>query len=69
MPGGVKASDIVWKLQQVAQALRLIGMASPGYRAGAVQTWAVGFLELAAGLVGSFLRCRGSRGAKENSSL
>lgn len=34
MPGGVQASKVEQKLQEVAQALRLMEMASPGYCAG-----------------------------------
>lgn len=34
MPGGVQASDIVWKLQELAQVLRLEEMACSGYCAG-----------------------------------
>jgi hypothetical protein len=34
MPGGVQASNVEWKLQEVVQALRLMEMASPGDCAG-----------------------------------
>lgn len=34
MPSSGQASDTVWKLQEVTQALRLMEMASPGYRSG-----------------------------------